>query len=272
VKRRALPGLGLSLGLSITHLSLLVLVPMAAVVLHGLQIGPVELWRLVTAPRVMAALGLSFGAALLAAAIDTVLGLLIAWVLVRYRFVGRTLLDVVVDIPFALPTAVAGIALATIYAQTGLLGEPLAALGIQAAYSRTGVVLALVFVGLPFTVRTIQPVLETFDPALEHAAALLGASPRQVFWRVILPALGPAALTGFTLAFARALGEYGSVAFISGNLQMRTEIGPTVIMSKVEQHDLAGATALALAMLVLSMGLLLVLETVLVRQRRGAHP
>lgn len=271
-RRRALPGLGLSLGVSVAYLSLLVLVPLLAVVAHGLGLGPATIWALCSEPRAAAALALSFGGAAVAAVIDAVLGALVAWVIVRYRFPGRRLVDALVDVPFALPTAVAGIALTAVYAPTGVLGAPLAELGISAAYTRVGVVVALVFVGLPFAVRTIQPVLESLDPALEQAAATLGATRAQTLWRVVLPALRPAAITGLTLAFARGVGEYGSVVFISGNMPMRTEIGPTLVMTKLEQFDLRGATALGLAMLVVSLVLLLALEALAARDaRRGAR-
>jgi sulfate transport system permease protein len=268
VSRRALPGFGLSLGISVAYVSLLVLVPLLGVVAHGLGLGPAKIWALCSEPRAAAALALSFGGAALAAVINTVFGALVAWVIVRHRFFGRRALDVLVDVPFALPTAVAGIALTAIYAPTGLLGAPLAAAGVPVAYSRVGVIVALVFVGLPFTVRTIQPVLEALDPAIEQAAATLGATRWQTLWRVVFPALRPAALTGFTLAFARGVGEYGSVVFISGNMPMRTEIGPTLVMTKLEQFDLQGATALGLAMLLMSLLLLLALEAVAARDLR----
>jgi sulfate/thiosulfate transport system permease protein len=267
-RRRALPGFGLSLGISAAYVSLLVLLPLLGVVAHGLGLGPAKIWALCAEPRAAAALLLTFGGAAIAAVIDTVFGALVAWVIVRYRFPGRRALDVLVDVPFALPTAVAGIALTAVYAPTGVLGGPLGELGIAAAYSRVGVVVALVFVGLPFAVRTIQPVLESLDPTIEHAAATLGATRWQTFYRVVLPALRPAALTGFTLAFARGVGEYGSVVFISGNMPMRTEIGPTLVMTKLEQFDLQGATALGLAMLVVSVALLLRLEAAAARDGR----
>lgn len=271
-RRRALPGLGLSLGISVTHLSLVVLLPLVGMAAHGLGLGPGTIWALCSEPRTAAALLLSFGGAAIAALVDTGFGLLVAWVIVRHRFFGRRALDVLVDVPFALPTAVAGIALTAVYAPNGVLGAPLAELGVSVAYTRMGVVVALVFVGLPFAVRTIQPVLESLDPALEHAAATLGATRWQTLWHVVLPALRPAALTGFTLAFARGVGEYGSVVFISGNLPMRSEIGPTLVMTKLEQFDLHGATALGLAMLVVSLAILLALEAVAARDGRTGSP
>jgi sulfate transport system permease protein len=209
---------------------------------------------------VLAAYRLTFGASLAAAAVNLAFGSLVAWVLVRYRFPGRRLLDGLVDLPFALPTAVAGIALTSIYSQNGWLGRPLAAVGVQAAYSRLGVVIALTFVGLPFVVRTVQPVLQDLDPAMEEAAASLGAGRLRTFVRVILPVLLPSVITGFTLAFARAIGEYGSVIFISGNMPMRTEIAPLLIVTKLEQYDYPGATAIAVVMLLASFALLLLIN------------
>jgi sulfate transport system permease protein len=259
-RRGALPGFGLSLGWTLTSLGLLVLVPMAALVLRAAELGPLEIVRLAAQPRAFAAISLSFGAALMAAAIDAVLGVLIAWVLVRYRFFGRALLDALVDLPFALPTAVAGIALTGLYAKNGWLGGPLAALGIQVAFTRVGIVVALAFVGLPFVVRTVQPVLEDLDPELEEAAAVLGAGKWLTFVRVVFPLLVPALVTGCALAFARALGEYGSIVFISGNAPGRTEIVPLLIVTKLEQYDYGGATALAVIMLVLAFALLFVIN------------
>ncbi len=259
-RRRVLPGFGLSLGLTLTYLGLLVLVPLAAVALQGRRMSWEQLLSAVTSDRALSACGLSVGAALLAASLNAVFGLLVAWVLVRCPFPGRRIVDACVDLPFALPTSVAGIALTAVWAPTGWLGERLAAAGLQVAYTRLGVVVALTFIGLPFVVRAVQPVLEDLDPEVEDAAASLGASRAQIFWRVLLPSILPALLTGFTLAFARALGEYGSVVFISGNLPGRTEVAPLLIVSKLEQYDLAGATAIALVMLAVSFLLLLTIH------------
>jgi sulfate transport system permease protein len=229
-------------------------------------------WETVTAPRVVASYRLSFVASLIAAAVNSVFGVLAAWVLTRYRFPGRRLMDALVDLPFALPTAVAGIALTTLYAPNGWVGSRLAPLGIQVAYAPLGVMLALTFIGLPFVVRTVQPVLQDLEVEVEEAAASLGASRGQIFWRVILPMLGPAILTGFALSFARAIGEYGSVVFISGNMPFRTEIAPLLIMTKLEQFDYAGATAIAVVMLGVSFLLLLAINLLqwLGRQRAAA--
>jgi sulfate transport system permease protein len=251
-----LPGFGLTLGFSLFYLSLVVLIPLAALVLEAASFGGQSLWRATTAPRVLASYRLTFGAAFAAALVNAVFGLVVAWVLVRYRFPGRRVLDALVDLPFALPTAVAGIALTTLYAETGWLGRPLAALGLKVAFTPLGVAVALTFIGLPFVVRTLQPVLEALDPEVEEAAASLGADRGQVVLRVVLPAIAPAWLTGAALAFARALGEYGSVVFISGNLPMKTEIAPLVIMTRLEQYDYAGATAVAVTLLVTSFLLL----------------
>jgi sulfate transport system permease protein len=233
-----------------------VLIPLAALVLEAASFGGQSLWRATTAPRVLASYRLTFGTALAAALVNAVFGLVVAWVLVRYRFPGRRVLDALVDLPFALPTAVAGIALTTLYAETGWLGRPLAALGLKVAFTPLGVAVALTFIGLPFVVRTLQPVLEALDPEVEEAAASLGADRGQVVLRVVLPAIAPAWLTGAALAFARALGEYGSVVFISGNLPMKTEIAPLVIMTRLEQYDYAGATAVAVTLLATSFLLL----------------
>src|SRR5450631_3309230 len=254
--RGILPGFGLTLGYTMLYLSLIVLIPLSATFIRSLDSGWGHFWMVVTAPRVLASLRLSFGAALLAAAVNAAFGLLIAWVLVRYRFPFRRLIDAMVDLPFALPTAVAGIALTALYAPNGWLGARLLPLGIQVAFTPLGIIVALTFVGLPFVVRTLQPVLEDLDGEVEQAAASLGASPVQAFVRVILPALWPPLLTGFTLAFARAVGEYGSVIFIAGNMPMKSEIAPLLIVTKLEQYDYAGATAIAVVMLVLSFALM----------------
>jgi sulfate transport system permease protein len=255
-----LPGFGLALGFTVFYLSLIVLVPLSTLFWKSAGLGWAGFWQAVTAPRVVASYKLTFGASLAAAAVNGVFGLIVTWVLVRYRFPGRRLMDALVDFPFALPTAVAGIALTTLYAPNGWLGEPLARLGIKAAFTPLGVTLALTFIGLPFVVRTLQPVLESLDPEVEEAAASLGASRLQVMARVVLPALFPAWLTGVALAFARALGEYGSVVFIAGNMPMKTEITPLIIITKLEQYDYAGATAIAVVTLVASFSMLLAIN------------
>ncbi|MEQ6289567.1 sulfate ABC transporter permease subunit CysT [Vogesella sp. GCM10023246] len=257
---RVLPGFGLSLGFTLTYLSLVVLIPLSAVFLRASSLPLDGFWDAVTAPRVLASYRLSFGMALLAAAINTVFGLLLAWALVRYRFVGKKLVDALVDLPFALPTAVAGIALTALYAGNGWLGQYLEPLGIKVAFGPLGVLVALVFIGLPFVVRTVQPVLEDLETELEEAASSLGAHRWQTFRHVILPVLQPALMTGFALAFARAVGEYGSVIFIAGNIPMVSEITPLMIISKLEQYDYAGATAIAGVMLVFSFLLLLAIN------------
>ena len=256
-RRGVLPGFGLSTGLTVFFLGLVVLLPLSALVLEASTLTVEQAWKLVASPRAVAAYRLSFGASALGAALNTVFGVLVAWVLARYRFPGRSLVDALVDLPFALPTAVSGIALLAVYARTGWMGRWLAPLGIRTAFSPLGVVLALTFIGLPFVVRTVQPVLEEADPAVEEAAAVLGATRGQTFRRVLLPTMAPAALTGFALAFARALGEYGSVVFISANMPMRTEIAPLLIMTRLEQYDQAGATAIAVVVLAASFALLL---------------
>jgi len=255
--RRVLPGFGLTLGYTMLYLSLLVLIPLSAVFIRSLGLGWGHFWEAVSTPRVIASLRLSFGASLIAALINVVFGLVVAWVLVRYTFPFKQLIDAAVDLPFALPTAVAGIALTALYAPNGWLGVWLHPLGINVAFTPLGVVVAMTFIGLPFVVRTLQPVLEDLDNEVENAAATLGASGAQTFVRVILPALWPALFTGFALAFARAVGEYGSVIFIAGNMPMKSEIAPLLIITKLEQYDYAGATAIAVVMLVLSFALML---------------
>jgi sulfate transport system permease protein len=257
---RVLPGFGLSLGYTLAYLSLIVLIPLSAVFIRASELPLEAFWHAVTAPRVLASYRLSFGMALLAAAINTVFGLLLAWALVRYRFPGKKLVDALVDLPFALPTAVAGIALTALYAGNGWLGQYLEPLGIKVAFGPLGVLVALVFIGLPFVVRTVQPVLEDMETELEEAATSLGAHRWQTFRHVILPVLQPAMMTGFALAFARAVGEYGSVIFIAGNIPMVSEITPLMIISKLEQYDYAGATAIASVMLVASFLLLLAIN------------
>jgi sulfate transport system permease protein len=252
-----LPGFGLTLGYTMVYLSLIVLIPLSAVFIRSMGLGWSHFWDTIMAPRVLASLRLSFGASLIAALINVMFGLIVAWVLVRYTFPFKRLVDAMVDLPFALPTAVAGIALTALYTPNGWLGGWLLTFGIAVAFTPLGVVVALTFIGLPFVVRTLQPVLEDLDTEVEQAAATLGASPAQTFARVILPALWPALLTGFALAFARAVGEYGSVIFIAGNMPMKSEIAPLLIVTKLEQYDYAGATAIAVVMLVLSFALML---------------
>jgi sulfate/thiosulfate transport system permease protein len=258
--RKVLPGFGLSLGFTLAYLSLIVLLPLSAVFLKTASMTFDAFWQAVTAPRVIASYKLTFGASLLAAAINAVFGLLLAWSLVRYTFPGRRMVDALVDLPFALPTAVAGIALTAIYARNGWLGQYLEPIGMRVAFTPLGVLVALVFIGLPFVVRTVQPVLEDLDTEIEEAAASLGAGRWQTVLRVVLPTLLPALLTGFALAFARAVGEYGSVIFIAGNLPMVSEITPLIIITKLEQYDYQGATAVASVMLVASFMLLLVIN------------
>ena len=265
--RRVLPGFGLSLGYTLTWLGLLVLLPLAALVAKAAAAGTDGFLAAIAAPRVLAALRLSFGAALLSAALNTLIGFVVAWVLVRYRFPGRRLCDSLVDLPFALPTAVAGIALTALYAPTGWLGRLLAPLGVQLAFTPAGVLIAMLFVGFPFVVRTLQPVLESLDRDLEEAAESLGATRWQSFVRVLLPLLAPTLATGFALALARAVGEYGSVIFIAGNLPGVSEIAPLLIVQKLESYDYVGAAAIGTVMLGASF-LLLLLITVLQRWSR----
>jgi len=266
--RRVLPGFGLSMGFTLTYLSLIVLIPLAATFAKTAGMTWAEFSAAVWSPRVVASYRLTFGASLLAALFNVPCGVILAWVLVRYEFPGRRLIDGLVDLPFALPTAVAGIALTAIYAKNGWIGQWLEPLGIHVAYTALGVWVALTFIGLPFVVRTVQPILEELEPELEEAAATLGASRGQTVWRVILPALRPAIVTGFALAFARAVGEYGSVVFIAGNRPMQTEITPLLIITKLEQYDYRGATALAVVMLVGSFAVLFFIQLV---QRRTAR-
>jgi sulfate transport system permease protein len=258
--RSRFPGFGLSLGFTIFYLSAIVLVPLLALVLRPFEFHLQDFWTAISSPRVLASLRLSFGAALAAAAIDTVFGFIIAWVLVRYRFPGKRLMDALIDLPFALPTAVAGIALSTLYAPTGRIGSVLAVYGIRVAYTPWGVLVAMVFIGLPFTVRTVQPVLQELGRDLEEAAATLGATRGQAIMRVVLPMLAPALLTGAALAFARGAGEYGSIIFIAGNLPMKSEIAPLLIITKLEQFDYAGAASIGVVMLAASFVLLLALN------------
>lgn len=259
-RKSAIPGFGLTLGLTLFYLSAIVLIPLVALVVRPLEIGFAGFWELICEPRVVAALRLSFGAAFIAALINAVFGLIVAWVLTKYRFPGRRLIDALVDLPFALPTAVAGIALSSLYAPQGWLGEPLARLGLTVAYTPLGIVVALTFVGLPFVVRTLQPVMQELGREAEEAAATLGASRWQTFRRVILPALTPSLIAGATLAFARAVGEYGSVIFIAGNIPALSEIAPLLIVIKLAQFDYAGASAIGVLMLAASFLFLLVLN------------
>lgn len=267
---RVIPGFGISLGFTLFYLALIVLIPLSAVFLKTSSMSWADFWATVTSERVVASYRLSFGASLIAAAINVVFGGIVAWVLVRYQFPGKRLIDALVDLPFALPTAVAGITLTALYAHNGWIGQYLEALGIKVAFSPLGVVVALTFIGLPFVVRTVQPVLEEAERELEEAAASLGAPPLQTFIRVVLPTIVPALLTGFALAFARATGEYGSVIFIAGNLPMVSEITPLLIISKLEQYDYAGATAIAVVMLVFSFILLLAINLLQAWTRKRA--
>lgn len=267
-----LPGFGLAMGFSLVYLSLVVLIPLSATILKTMHMTWPQFWEVITSPRVVASYKLSFGASAIAASINVVFGVLTAWVLVRYHFPGKKIIDALVDLPFALPTAVAGIALTALYAPNGWIGQYLEPYGIKVAFAPLGIVVALTFIGLPFVVRTVQPVLEDLESELEEAAASLGASRLQTLWHVVFPTIFPAVLTGFALSFARAVGEFGSVVFISGNLPMQTEITPLLIYSKLEQYDYQGATALAVSMLVVSFVLLLVINLLQAwsRKRNGA--
>jgi len=259
-RHRVLPGFGLTLGFSVFYLSLIVLIPLGAAFLKTFTMSWDHFWTTVTSARALASYRLSLGASMIAAATNTIMGLIVAWVLVRYEFAGKRILDALVDLPFALPTAVAGITLTAMFAGNGWLGSYFESLGVKVAFTRIGVVVALTFIGLPFVVRTLEPLLQDLDPEIEEAAATLGANRWQSWTRVIFPELLPALLTGFALAFARAIGEYGSVVFISGNMPMRTEITPLMIMTKLAQFDYAGATALAIAMLAMSFALLFLIN------------
>ena len=258
--RRILPGFGLTMGITVTYLTLLVLIPLSAVFIRSSGMGWDAFWSAITGRQVVASYKVTFGISFLAAATNAVFGFLVAWVLTRYRFPGRRILDALVDLPFALPTAVAGIALTALYARNGWLGQFFYSLGIETAYSQVGIYIALTFIGLPFVVRTLQPVMEDLDAEVEEAAASLGASRAKVFTQIIVPALLPAMLTGFALAFARAIGEYGSVIFISGNIPLRTEITPLVIVKFLENYQYPQATAVAAVMLTASFALLFVIN------------
>jgi len=258
----ALPGFGLALGFTLAALGVIVLIPLAALVLRAASIGPADFLAIARDPRTLAALRLSFGAALIAALINTVFGLLVAWVLVRYRFPGRRIIDAAVDLPFALPTAVAGISMAAIYAPNGPIGSIAQNFGLKIAYTPLGIVLALVFIGLPFVVRTVQPVLEEVESDIEEASALLGASRLRTVFQVVLPHVYPALLTGFALAFARGVGEYGSVIFIAGNIPLVSEIAPLLIVIKLEEFDYGGATVIATLMLAISFAMLFLINAI----------
>ena len=261
-RSRVLPGFGLSLGFTLAYVSFIVLIPLSAVFIKSLGIGWDGLWEILTSERILKSLQLSFSAALIAALVNVVFGLLLAWCLVRYSFPGKRIVDALVDLPFALPTAVAGIALTSLYAQTGWIGQYLEPIGIKVAYTPIGITLALIFIGLPFVVRTVQPVLSDIETELEEAASALGANRLQTIRKIILPILFPALLTGFALAFARGVGEYGSVIFIAGNMPYKTEIAPLMIISRLEEYDYAGATTIAAVMLILSFGVLLLINLV----------
>ncbi len=260
-KQSVIPGFGVTLGFTLAYLGLIVLIPLSAVIWKTTDLTWLQFWETISEPRVVASLKLSFGASLIAAAVNAFFGMILAWALVRYKFPGKKIVDTLVDLPFALPTAVAGIALTAIYAKNGWLGQFLEPLGLKIAFTPIGIMIALIFIGLPFVVRTVQPVLEDLDKEIEEAAASLGANRAQTIFKVVLPIIFPALLTGFALAFARAVGEYGSVIFIAGNLPMVSEIAPLMIITKLEQYDYSGATSIAVVMLILSFILLLVVNT-----------
>lgn len=260
-RRRLLPGFGITMGFSVLYLSLVVLLPLSALLFNSTGLSWAKFWDVATDPRVLASYRVSLGTAAAAALIDAFLGLLLAWVLVRYEFPGKRLFDALIDLPFALPTAVAGVSLTALYSQNGWIGSLLEPLGFKVAFTPLGITLALMFIGIPFVVRTVQPVLEDLDRDMEEASATLGAGRLRTFVRIVMPELFPPLLTGFALAFARGIGEYGSVVFISGNMPMRTEIAPLLIMSKLEQFDYAGATAVALLLLLISFLMLLVINS-----------
>ncbi|BCH31724.1 sulfate ABC transporter permease [Mesorhizobium sp. L-8-10] len=263
-----IPGFGLALGFALVYLTLVILIPLSGLAWRSASLGPADFLAIATDERTLKALQISFGASLIAAAVNVVFGTIVAWVLVRYRFPGRRIVDAMVDLPFALPTAVAGIALTTLYAPNGWIGSLLAPLGIKVAYTPLGIVVALIFIGLPFVVRTVQPVMEEIDKEVEEAAATLGAGRFQTIRRVLAPGLAPAVITGFALAFARAVGEYGSVIFIAGNLPYVSEIAPLLIVIRLEEYDYAGATAVAAIMLVIAFAMLLVINLLQAWSRR----
>lgn len=266
--RSIIPGFRLSLGISLFYLSMLVFVPLSVIFIKSLELTAAQFWETVTAPRVLASYRVSFVTAFVAALMNTIFGLVVAWVLVRYHFPGKKIIDALVDIPFALPTAVAGIALTALYAKNGWLGSILEPLGIKVAYSPLGIIVALTFIGIPFVVRTVQPVIEDMEKEMEEAAVMLGAYRLRTFVQIILPTITPALLTGFALAFARGIGEYGSVVFISGNMPLVTEISPLLIMTKLESYDYAGATAIAAVMLTVSFILLFIVNVLQWRMNR----
>lgn len=247
-----IPGFGISLGVTLSILSLVVLIPLASLVVYTAKLSPAEIWETITRPRVLASFRVSFFTALIASAVNAVMGVILAWVLVRYQFPLKRVLDGMIELPFALPTAVAGIALTSLTADTGMIGKFFARFGIQIAYTKVGITVAMIFVGIPFVVRSVQPVLEKLDPSYEEAAGVLGASRTKIFWKVIFPEIRPAMLTGFGLAFGRCIGEYGSVVFIAGNQPFQTEITPLIIMSKLQEFDYPSATAIALIMLIVA--------------------
>ncbi|RZG73890.1 sulfate ABC transporter permease subunit CysT [Acinetobacter sp. WCHAc060025] len=261
-RSRVLPGFGLSLGFTLAYLSLIVLIPLSAVFIKSLGVGWDGLWEILSSERIIKSLQLSFSTALVAALINVVFGLLLAWCLVRYSFPGKRIVDALVDLPFALPTAVAGIALTSLYASTGWIGQLLEPMGIKIAYTSLGITLALIFIGIPFVVRTVQPVLSDLETELEEAASALGANRFQIVTKIILPILFPALLTGFALAFARGVGEYGSVIFIAGNIPYETEIAPLMIITRLEEYDYAGATTIAVVMLIISFAFLFVINLI----------
>ncbi|KNY28050.1 sulfate ABC transporter permease subunit CysT [Pseudobacteroides cellulosolvens] len=259
-QQSVIPGFGITMGLSLVYITLLVLIPVSMVFLNSSSIGSAKFWDIAFSERVLTALKISFGTSFLAATINAIFGLLIAWVLERYTFPGKKIIDGLIDLPFALPTAVAGISLTALYAQNGWIGKLFATMGVKISYTPIGITIALIFISFPFVVRTVQPVLQSIDLEVEEAAACLGATRFQTFRKIILPELMPAVITGFALAFARALGEYGSVVFISGNMPLKTEIAPLLIRTKLEQYDYAGGTAIAAIMLVISFIMLLIIN------------
>ncbi len=273
-KVRIIPGFGLSMGVTLALLSLIVLIPLASLVVFTAKMSPSEIWEVITRKRVLASFEVSVLTAFIASAVNAVMGVILAWVLVRYDFPFKRLLDGMIELPFALPTAVAGISLTSLYADTGLMGRLFSKFGIKVAYTRLGIIVALIFIGIPFVVRSVQPVLEKLDPLYEEAAGMLGASRTRIFWKVILPELRPAIFTGFGLAFGRCLGEYGSVVFIAGNHPYETEITPLIIMSELQEYDYSSATAIALVMLAAAFLILFLVNLIQIHNSRilkGGH-